>query len=118
MTPSGTLVVVRWRKRDQHSASETPEQTLARLQSTGQSGRPERPAMPPPVPARFPTVRLREGYEMAQVDAFLDTIETATPQQVHDKQFSTVRLREGYDMDAVDAALDEWEKRLGSIPED
>lgn len=71
----------------------------------------------------FTRTRLREGYAIADVDAFLALVRSSldgtaavplTPAQVREQQFTTVRLREGYDEDEVDAALDEIEARLAA----
>lgn len=75
---------------------------------------------------RFKTVRLTEGYDEDEVDAFLDRVLLALvepadgPQrlsadEVRNSLFSTTRLREGYDMVEVDSFLDrieaEFERR-------
>ncbi|PZF79665.1 DivIVA domain-containing protein [Jiangella anatolica] len=69
------------------------------------------PVQPPgQVPgARFLVVRMREGYDIGEVDAFVDRILAAalTTDAVRQVQFTTVRLRAGYDMQAVDEYLDE-----------
>lgn len=60
---------------------------------------------------RFTAVRLREGYSMADVDAFLDKIQTlplaSRADAVRDARFASVYWREGYDMAEVDDYLDE-----------
>ena len=72
---------------------------------------------------RFSTTRLRPGYDIDQVDAFLSAIrdtflETRKPsltlEEIRNKQFSTTRLRPGYDEEEVDAFLDEAESRLAA----
>jgi DivIVA domain-containing protein len=75
---------------------------------------------------RFNTVRLTEGYDEDEVDAFLDRVLLALVEPVDGPQrlsaddvrnslFTTTRLREGYEMAAVDAFLDrveaEFERR-------
>lgn len=75
---------------------------------------------------RFKTVRLTEGYDEDEVDAFLDRVVLALLEPVEGPQrlsaddvrnslFTTTRLREGYDMEDVDAFLDrveaEFERR-------
>lgn len=71
----------------------------------------------------FPVTRLRPGYYLEEVDAFLEAISDTflgvrnpplTASEVRDKQFSTTRLRSGYDEQAVDAFLDEAERRLAT----
>jgi DivIVA domain-containing protein len=71
--------------------------------------------------ASFPVTRLRPGYHIEEVDAFLEAISDTflgvrepplTASEVRDKQFSTTRLRPGYDEPEVDAFLDEAERRL------
>ena len=70
----------------------------------------------------FSTTRLRPGYDIAQVDAFLGAIRDAflgrepslTPDEIRAKQFSTTSLRPGYDEEEVDAFLDEAESRLAA----
>jgi DivIVA domain-containing protein len=72
---------------------------------------------------RFSTTRLRPGYDIDQVDAFLSAIRdtfletrkpSLTPDEIRNKQFSTTRLRPGYDEEEVDAFLDEAESRLAA----
>ena len=65
-----------------------------------------------PAEKRFPGVRMREGYDIGEVDAFVDRIRaglgtTLTADEVSHIEFTTVRLRLGYDMQAVDEYLDE-----------
>lgn len=64
-----------------------------------------------PAEQRFPRVRMREGYDIAGVDAFVDHIRatiatTLTADEIRAIQFTTVRLRLGYDMQTVDEWLD------------
>jgi len=60
---------------------------------------------------RFTPVRLREGYDMGEVDEFLDRLGQAARDGqpfaplVAGAEFTTVRLREGYDITEVDALL-------------
>lgn len=72
---------------------------------------------------QFATTRLRPGYDMEEVDAFLGAIRdtflgmrepSLTPDEIRNKQFSTTRLRPGYDEEQVDAFLDEAELRLAA----
>ncbi|GCE01365.1 cell division protein DivIVA [Embleya hyalina] len=71
----------------------------------------------------FTRTRLREGYAIAEVDAFLALVRDSldgtaavpmTAARVREQQFTTVRLREGYDENEVDAALDEIEAGLAA----
>jgi DivIVA domain-containing protein len=61
---------------------------------------------------RFTTVRFREGYDMGEVDRFLErTVEAIRQSQpvlgmVNDVRITPVRLRVGYDMVEVDEFLD------------
>jgi DivIVA domain-containing protein len=74
---------------------------------------------------RFSTRRLREGYDTAEVDAFLDAIRDTflgvrrpplTWHAAPGKQFTTTRrLRPGYDPEQVDAFLDKAEPRLAAM---
>jgi DivIVA domain-containing protein len=63
--------------------------------------------------ARFSPVRLREGYDMGDVDNFLDDLAGAIGQGadvgalVDNARFATVKLREGYDMGEVDRFLEQ-----------
>jgi DivIVA domain-containing protein len=63
--------------------------------------------------ATFKPVRVREGYDMAQVDDLLDRVVAAlgrgepVGQVLDDARLSHVRLREGYDIAEVDAFLDQ-----------
>ncbi|QNE17539.1 DivIVA domain-containing protein [Kribbella qitaiheensis] len=71
---------------------------------------------------RFTAVRLREGYDMEQVDAFVDRVmatvnglpvsSPVTPREIHKVQFRPVRISEGYDVEEVDKFLDEAEAWL------
>ncbi len=72
---------------------------------------------------KFSTTRLRPGYDVEEVDAFLNAIRdtflgmrepSLTPDEIRTKQFSTTRLRPGYDEEEVDAFLDEAELRLAA----
>lgn len=66
---------------------------------------------------RFPTTRIRAGYAVEDVDAFLDRVQAAlsgaapplTPQEIRGVAFSTTMLRRGYDEQEVDGFLDELE---------
>ncbi|WP_158602793.1 DivIVA domain-containing protein [Jiangella rhizosphaerae] len=74
-----------------------------------------------PAGERFPVVRLAEGYDIDEVDAFVDRIRdtlgtTLTDDEVRNVQFTTVRLRAGYDMRAVDEYLDDVVARLSVAP--
>jgi DivIVA domain-containing protein len=68
----------------------------------------------------FTHVRWREGYDIGQVDAFIERAaeELASPTpamrpaDVRAARFRPVRVREGYEMAEVDAYLDELEQRL------
>lgn len=61
---------------------------------------------------RFTPVRLREGYDMTQVDSLLDKLVRRlrsgadVAEFVRAARFTPVRLREGYDMGEVDTFLD------------
>jgi DivIVA domain-containing protein len=72
----------------------------------------------------FPISRLRPGYDIEEVDAFVEAIRQAflgirrpplTADEVRDKRFSTTRLRPGYDREEVDAFLDAAEFRLAAV---
>lgn len=74
--------------------------------------------------AKFPTSRLRAGYDIAEVDRFIDYAVAAltgaapplTPAAVQATTFKTTTLR-GYDAEAVDALLDDlviYLERYGS----
>jgi DivIVA domain-containing protein len=68
----------------------------------------------------FMRVRLREGYAVGQVDAFVEQAVLALSardpsvraEDVRAVRFAPVRVRAGYDMREVDAFLDELEKQL------
>ena len=72
----------------------------------------------------FSTTRLRPGYEIEEVDAFLEAIRqtflgirepSLTTDEIRNKRFSTTRLRPGYDEEEVDAFLDAVELRLAAL---
>ena len=62
--------------------------------------------------ARFTPVRMREGYDMGEVDQLLDQLAANLADgrpvrpMVDAAVFTPVRLREGYDMGEVDEFLD------------
>jgi len=62
--------------------------------------------------ARFTPVRLREGYDMGEVDQLLDQLAANLAHHqpvrplVEAAVFTPVRLREGYDMGEVDDFMD------------
>ncbi|MDH5278764.1 MAG: DivIVA domain-containing protein, partial [Actinomycetota bacterium] len=96
--------------RYREASGETPEQTLARLHAASRAA--AAPASGQPRGPRFTVVKMAEGYNIAEVDAFIDTIDQRTPGEVRGVQFSTSRLTRGYDEDEVDRFLDEYEARL------
>ncbi|GAA4530718.1 hypothetical protein GCM10023160_32160 [Brachybacterium paraconglomeratum] len=63
---------------------------------------------------RFTPVRFNEGYDMQEVDGFLDLCERAllsgdgsvTADTVRQHRFATTKFREGYELDEVDRFLD------------
>jgi DivIVA domain-containing protein len=70
---------------------------------------------------RFGRTRWREGYAIADVDAFMERVRATldgsathplTAHQIPEQRFSSVWLRVGYDVEEVDAALDDVEARL------
>ena len=80
--------------------------------------------------ARFMPTKFREGYEMAEVDQFLDQIartlgrleagytsdadggRLVAPDDVRNKQFVATKFRGGYDVDQVDDFLDKVQVTL------
>ncbi|WP_410793659.1 DivIVA domain-containing protein [Kribbella sp. C-35] len=73
-------------------------------------------------PPQFSTVRLREGYDIAEVDEFVERVmatvnglpvsRPVTAAEIRGAQFSPVRLAEGYDIVEVDMFLDTAEAWL------
>ena len=63
---------------------------------------------------RFSRVRWREGYDIAEVDAFLAKVDagSAASADVQSARFTPVRLRWGYAMGEVDAYLASIEDAL------
>lgn len=62
----------------------------------------------------FQTVRFREGYDVDEVDDFLDEViarlkagNPMTATELAARTFQTVRFKEGYDVAEVDGFLDE-----------
>jgi DivIVA domain-containing protein len=64
----------------------------------------------------FGTVRMREGYDLDQVDDFVDLVidtlegrgaKRVTPEEIERYEFRVVRLKTSYDMEDVDRWLDE-----------
>ncbi|QNN83143.1 DivIVA domain-containing protein [Brachybacterium sp. Z12] len=74
---------------------------------------------------RFMPVRFGEGYDMQEVDDFIDRCErallsgdgSATAETVQQHRFSPTRFREGYDMEDVDRFLDAVLLPLFTSPE-
>ena len=70
---------------------------------------------------RFSTTKLREGYDIADVDAAVDRVFVAladgatsmTASDVSSLRFNPVRLAAGYDMGEVDTWLDQAATELG-----
>jgi len=62
--------------------------------------------------ARFTPVRLREGYDMSEVDALFDELAAAADAGrdlvplIRGARFTPVRIREGYNMAEVDRFLE------------
>jgi DivIVA domain-containing protein len=76
------------------------------------------------VSREFSTTRLRPGYVIEEVDAFLEAVRqtflgirepSLTTDEIRKKRFSTTRLRPGYDEEEVDAFLNEVELRLAAL---
>jgi DivIVA domain-containing protein len=65
-----------------------------------------------PPGAAFAVVRWQQGYDIGEVDAFMATISSRTPNQIRKAHFSTHRLRPGYRIPDVDDALDAWAASL------
>ncbi|GAA1695488.1 hypothetical protein GCM10009745_46590 [Kribbella yunnanensis] len=74
------------------------------------------------MPSNFTRVRWREGYDIDEVDAFLErlaaTVEgryvdtPVTAADIRNISFTPTRLREGYAIDEVDTFLDQAERGL------
>jgi DivIVA domain-containing protein len=89
-----------------------PDRPVAGQAPTG----PWRPA------PKFTPVRLREGYDVEEVDVFVDRVmatvngqpveRPVTAREIRNAQFSPVRLREGYDVFEVDQFLERAEEWL------
>jgi len=73
---------------------------------------------------RFTPVRLREGYDMGEVDALLDAVVAAGERGdpvapiIDAARFTPVRLREGYDMGEVDRFLTELKGGVAVVSDD
>jgi len=71
---------------------------------------------------RFATTKLREGYDMSDVDDFLDSLVLAVKDGgdvaalVDGARFASTKFREGYDMTEVDDYLDEIKGRVAASP--
>ena len=92
--------------RHRQPTIETPEQTLARLRDAVPTG--------DPVPDNHPDQRFNvahkrgTGYNIAEVDAFIDTIGERTADEIRNVVFTIQgRRNRGYDEDEVDRFLDE-----------
>jgi DivIVA domain-containing protein len=70
----------------------------------------------------FTRVRWREGYDIAEVDTFLERLlataegryveQPVTPDEIHQVIFTPVRLTSGYKVEEVDAFLEQAETLL------
>lgn len=60
--------------------------------------------------SKFPTVFLKEGYAMDEVDAFMSSVENLSQAEkrsaAQNVRFTPCRLRKSYDVRAVDEFLD------------
>ncbi len=105
---------------DQRAVDELLQEAIRELQSTGPIGyRPRRPQVHPGwligwiQNAKFPSSGMRAGYDVRDVDAFLDRVVAglrgyATPMTARDIRecaFRTVRIGHGYDEAEVDRFL-------------
>lgn len=108
-------------KRRRKATGETPEQTLSRLQSANPVVVSPVVVEPPAVESaaavpletapsqqpRFTLGRRGSGYAVEQVDAFMDTIDQRTVDEVHKVVFRPPGpFTCGYDVDEVDVFLD------------
>ncbi|WP_276313210.1 DivIVA domain-containing protein [Bifidobacterium sp. CP2] len=73
----------------------------------------------------FSTVRFREGYDVDEVDDFLDVVmermkagRPMTAAELSSQTFSTVRLKQGYDVGEVDEFLAELAADASERPAD
>ncbi|WP_433006305.1 DivIVA domain-containing protein [Kribbella sp. CA-294648] len=76
----------------------------------------------------FSRVRWREGYDIAEVEAFIERIEATvegryverpvTADEIRNVSFTPVRLREGYAVEEVDAFLDHAAQSMAGRPID
>ncbi len=92
--------------RHRQPTTETPEQTLARLRDAVPTGG---PVPDQHLDQRFTVARKKGmGYNIAEVDAFIDTIGERTADEIRNVVFTTQgRRNRGYDEDEVDRFLDE-----------
>ena len=84
------------------------ENPVPAIEERGGPG-PRRMVTPGPQPgARFALVRMREGYDVAEVDAFVARVRDGhvTSADARNARFTPVRLRQGYDMGEVDDYVD------------
>jgi DivIVA domain-containing protein len=80
------------------------------------------PTGPQRMSPRFTPVRLREGYDVTEVDEFVDRVmatvngepveRPVTAREIRKVQFTPVRMREGYDVVEVDLFLERAEEWL------
>lgn len=78
---------------------------------------PVRTVVPSAAPgARFTRVRLREGYDIGEVDAFLDRVASGAlgSDEIQTVRFTPVRFKDGYALDQVDEYLDRISDQLRS----
>jgi DivIVA domain-containing protein len=68
---------------------------------------------------RFTSTRFAKGYDVEQVDGFLDDVATGrvNPIAVRAKSFRAVRFKEGYDCGQVDDFLDHLANEMDGIEE-
>jgi hypothetical protein len=86
------------------SRPETPEETWARLRA-GNNTSPSQPG------TTFPLRRFGAGYDVAEVDAFVQGIDRRSDAEIKRATFHVRRFGAGYDLTAVDDYLEDVLKR-------
>jgi DivIVA domain-containing protein len=102
-----------WSRKSHDPAIEDPQETLRRLQA--EAARQPQPTAGPSTTGG-PSLRLRrDGYDIAEVDAFLATIDTRTAIEIRTVVFNSARRKQGYDQDDVDQLLDQLEAKRAAL---
>lgn len=102
-----------WSRRSHDPSTEAPQETLRRLQA--ESARQTRATNPSPASVGQSLRLRRGGYDVAEVDAFLATIDTRTAKEIRTVLFNSAPRKQGYHQDDVDQLLDQYGAKRAAL---